>query len=274
MFCVNICFAICFVICNSIPNYSQYFLNSSKENFNMPPKANKTTSSTSAQDAAPTSGPDVSADMPTSETAAPATPPQPTTSSILDLNKESWDDCLSHYLFIQPHSGKFEKKTFKKNGKDITSSLFTIEGVNCEGKRILIEVWGDKPATLYQRLFEVAAEKGRYVFKINDVQCVHADDMDTLILMPTEPNDFQKRFKTVLKLQTRKKCYDYAGRKPEMTSMSFPKAVAWTPGAFVDVDGNDVPDPATWGDERVIDFAALLEEEELQISPAKRLRTG
>jgi hypothetical protein len=209
------------------------------------------------------------------QTAAPATP----TGAAKDpeeMNTENWEDNKESFLYINASSGKLEAKNLKTGG---VGQLFTIDGMNADGQRVLIEVWGDTPARLFQRMFLTAAEKNQSLFRIHPINVVNASDSDTLILMPVEPNSFQERYKKVYKLQTRAKIPGYVTkRNPKMTNWSFPKPVTWRPDAFTFSNGDVVPPPNEWGQERLtydesqVDFASLLEEEDIPSTPNKKQR--
>jgi hypothetical protein len=209
--------------------------------------------------------------------AAPDTPDVNLAHTPGAIQTENWTLYRDNYFYFVPGCGKLEIKKFLKNGKEVSSSLFNIEGVNSDGARILIEVGGDRQAKLFDALFKSAASKDHGLFRINSVDCVPATDSSTFILIPEDPNDYQKRYKTIFKLKTRTKPASFNAQGASMQNCSFPKVVKWRDEVFTYPDGSYVPAPNEWGrsiglDESMIDFDSLLAEEDME-PIAKRNRT-
>jgi hypothetical protein len=169
-----------------------------------------------------------------------------------------------------PGTGERIEKTYEKYGDVRSDWLFTNDGYNQDGEVALLQVWGTRATELYSKLFEKTAGKDSgCLFTIRPLaKSDPTTDMVNLVLLNCEPNDYQnRRYKTILKLQTRKKS---SGRKTVLTENSFPKPIAWQEDHLCYDDGTLIPTPSKWRTHTSVDesfnFDDLLKVDE---SPLK-----
>ena len=188
-------------------------------------------------------------------------------STEISTPQSPWEAVRSD-LFYFPNNGERTMKNFKRHGRDVSKHLFTIDGYDFEGGQIRIEVWGDNESEFFEKFFAGSMKKGNKVFKLPNTEHIPDTDTEKLVLVMHPPNEYQAKFKGVLKLQTKSKL-----KKTTccLNKDSFPRAVVWKEGLYFNEDGSPVRHPSTWEepvrelvvDSSCIDLDSLLDAEDI-----------
>ena len=172
-------------------------------------------------------------------------------------------------LFYITNPGKLDEK-IKSDGTKIV--LWTMEYVDWMKRKGLIKAWGEKGKQLFDFFHRGFNERNYRLYSFRSATDIPESDNQTLYLKAFEPNPYESgTYCFVYSLTTKSRSFH---SKKLMTEKTFPTPAIWKDKQLQLENGDFLPHPETWLDEKPVNLENLLDAKEIDIvSPFKKQKT-
>ena len=212
-------------------------------------------------------GPPAPAASSTATSKKSSVPPPPSTPDAAE--SFFWNSVKDKYIYVKSFTRELKEWTTPQQ-QEKRLHLLKAEGVRADGKRFLLQVWGDKESDMFFNFFNGAAGMGNSLFALQDTDDVKDTDGQKLVLIEQPPNSYQVRFDVVYNLRTKAQRTGKASLIPQ----SFPKPVIWKNDVYFLPNGTPVQPPEHWDHEDVdmsaVNLTDLLTADEVGGNPSKK----